>query len=152
MGMFDYIRCKVDLPETDIPPPVEVFQTKDTPDQYMTLYTITAKGRLMWRPYEHVIVPKAERPYPDAPDDDFRAAFGMLRRVEKAPEILDDFDGDIVFYEGNFPDVGWWEYRARFMDGHLSGISLEAFHAPEGRDTNAEISATREEQDDGPDA
>ena len=47
VGMFDYIRCELPLPESDkMPPEGMFFQTKDTPDQYMTVYTIKADGQL----------------------------------------------------------------------------------------------------------
>jgi hypothetical protein len=139
MGMFDYLRCDVPLPETPVPPPGdEPFQTKATPDQYMTVYTITADGRLTWRPYHWEDVPKEERPYPD--DDGFLGLCGSMRRVERDPEDI-PYHGDIDFYAGNHPDVGWWEYKARFTEGKLARIELVEFRAPEGRDVNAEIDA-----------
>ena len=52
MGMFDYLHCKMPLPPTEISPPSAVFQTKDTPDQEMTTYTISANGRLEREPGE----------------------------------------------------------------------------------------------------
>jgi len=140
MGMFDYIRCEAALPDAPVLPPGDLFQTKDTPDQYMTVYTITAEGRLMWRPYHHEEVPKAERPYPD--DKGLLGLCGSIRRVEQEAEAL-PFHGDIHFYTGNHPDVGWWEYRARFTEGILSSIVLVEFTPPEGRDVNAEIDARR---------
>jgi len=48
MGMFDYIRCDMPLPETPMPAPHGLFQTKDTPDQYLSEYRICKDGRL-WR-------------------------------------------------------------------------------------------------------
>ena len=138
MGMFDYIKCEMTLPETPVPPPCNLFQTKDTPDQYMTVYTITADGYLEWHPYQMEAVPKEERPYPN--DDGFLGMMGSMRRVEEASERI-EYHGDIYFYEGNHPDVGWWEYRARFTEGRVSAITVENFRAPEGRDRNAEIAA-----------
>ena len=53
MGMFDYIDCEYPLPETPSPCPKGTrFQTKDTPGQYLYLYTITEDGRLLWHPKE----------------------------------------------------------------------------------------------------
>lgn len=141
MGMFDYIKCDAPLPETEVPPPnKEWFQTKDTPDQYMTLYTITSDGLLIWRPYEIVSVPKAERPYPN--QDGLLGLAGCQRRVESDEKVL-PFHGDIEFYTSNHPDVGWWEYRARFTEGRLSRIDLVEFRRPEGRDRNKEIQEAR---------
>ncbi|MCE6957868.1 hypothetical protein LAZ40_02195 [Cereibacter sphaeroides] len=34
--MFDWIRCEAPLPETPAMPPDAPFQTKDTPDQYVS--------------------------------------------------------------------------------------------------------------------
>lgn len=144
MGMFDYIRCDAPLPETEVPPPTaEWFQTKDTPDQYMTVYTITADGKLVWRPYCMEEVPKAERPYPN--DDGLLGLAGSMRRVEADEEAL-PFHGDIEFYTSNHPDVGWWEYRARFTEGLLARIDLVEFRKPEGRDRNKEIEEERARQ------
>ena len=141
MGMFDYIKCEWPLPETETPPPsFEAFQTKDTPDQYMTLYTITADGRLTWRPYTMETVPKAERPYPY--DDGMLGLVGWRRRVEADEETL-PFHGDIEFYTSNNPDVGWWEYRARFTEGRLLKIELVDFKKPEGRNRDKELDECR---------
>lgn len=129
MGMFDLIRCEATLPETAVAPDAgRLFQTKDTPDQYMTVYTITADGRLTWRPYEMEAVPREERPYPDAPDDDFRSLCGSIRRVEQPPEDI-PYHGDICFY-GSGHTGAWWEYNARFTEGRLARIDLVEFTPP----------------------
>ena len=128
MGVFDYIRCELPLPKTPTPPPESdggLFQSKDTPDQWMTIYTITADGRLSWRPYHTAEVPKKERPYPDA--DGPLALVGFIRRVEREPEFV-DFHGDIEFgtistREGRYSG-GTWDYRARFTDGRCEKIDL----------------------------
>lgn len=127
MGMYDYVRCEMPLPQTDVMPKVVLFQTKDTPDQYLTVYTITADGRLSWRPYEMEVVPKDERPYPDAPDGDIRGLMGIMRRVEREPEFL-DYHGDLFFY--HYHDGTWWEYKARFTEGVCAEIVLEDFTCP----------------------
>jgi len=129
MGMFDYIKCNMPLPETPVPPPSHGFQTKDTPDQYMTEYTITEDGRLSWKPYRIEEVPKAERPYPDAKGGSLRALCGILRRVEGDTEFV-DYHGDIFFYVG--VKGRWWEYRARFTDGKCEKITLEEFRDHSG--------------------
>lgn len=121
MGMFDYIRCEMPLPETPEPPPGDVFQSKDTDDQYMTLYTITADGRLTWRPYTMEEVPRTERPHPNA--NGLLGLRGSIRRVEQEPVDI-PFHGDIHFYESGWNAGGWWEYRARFSDGVCKGITL----------------------------
>lgn len=126
MGMFDYVRCEMPLPETAVMPKDIMFQTKDTPDKYMTVYTITADGKLSWRPYEMEIVPKAERRFPDADDDSLLAMVGCMRRVEREPEFL-DYHGDIFFY--SYHEGAWWKYKARFTEGVCQKITLEAFRS-----------------------
>lgn len=121
MGMFDWIECEMPLPEKP-DTAKHGFQTKDTPDQMLTTYTITSDGLLMWRPYTYEDVPRSERPYPDAPDDDPRSWFGASRKVEREPECL-DFHGDIRFYTSD-EDGGWWEYKARFTEGVCAGIEI----------------------------
>jgi hypothetical protein len=126
MGLFDYIKCEMPLPETPLPPyPDEngdKFQTKDTPYQYMTTYTITADGRLTWRPYDMQTVPVEERPYPDMP------IIGSQRRVEQEPEAI-PFHGDVDFY--HYASGGWWEYRARFTEGICKAITLLEYRPPD---------------------
>ncbi len=121
MGVFDDLRCEMPLPETALPLPKggdTIFQTKDTPDQYLTLYTITADGHLMWRPYKVEARPEEER-----------EKRGPMRRVESAPERI-EFHGTIDFYEYQAQDESqdgrshWWEFRAKFTDGVCVEISL----------------------------
>ena len=132
MGMFDYVRCEMPLPETPGAVFNRLFQTKDTPDQSMTVYTITADGRLSWRPYRIVEVPKAERPYPN--DDGLMGMMGCIRRVEEQPETIDDFHGDVDFYESH-GNGGWVEYRARFTNGTCEKITLLEFSpAPQAQE------------------
>lgn len=117
MGLYDYIKCLMPLPGPGGPD--TPWQTKCTPDQYMTQYTIGEDGRLSWRPYEIQTVPKAERPYPH--DDGILGMAGAWRRVEQDPVILDDYHGDIYFYH----DIAgaWVEYRARFTNGVCTSIT-----------------------------
>lgn len=46
MGMFDHIRCEAALPD-GFDASQELFQTKSLPDPWLTVYTITAEGRLI---------------------------------------------------------------------------------------------------------
>ena len=50
MGVFDYIRCEVEIPGIGAIP--GTFQTKDTPAQYLDLYKIDAGGKLWHEAYE----------------------------------------------------------------------------------------------------
>jgi hypothetical protein len=51
MGMYDHIRCERDLPELGLQPE-RVFQTKDTPEQWLAEYVIRADGSLWVKSYE----------------------------------------------------------------------------------------------------
>lgn len=61
MGMFDYLKCEYPLPvegANDLE-----YQTKDTPAQYMDIYTIRADGTLWYRPFSDQ--PQEWEPAPD---------------------------------------------------------------------------------------
>lgn len=76
MGMFDYINCEMALPDPQ--PPAQVaaeWQTKCTPDQLLTTYTIRSDGTLWREP-----------------------------RYEGVPKQLFDYHGDIHFYGGGASD------------------------------------------------
>jgi len=49
MGMFDYVRCEYPLPDYPLNAPQEEihFQTKDTDEQYLKTYVISAEGQLI---------------------------------------------------------------------------------------------------------
>lgn len=148
MGMFDYIRCEAPLP--DGWKPDGPLQTKDF-DCDMVCHVITADGRLMLERIDAVhVVPKAERPYPDAPDDTLRGICGMLRDDRSLHPS--DFHGIVRFYGGEYrnpdgsptspagachgPDgVTEWKtgrpllyvrhgYEAKFTDGRLVEIRV----------------------------
>ena len=46
MGMFDYVRCDYPLPDGGPPAGAGLFQTKDTPDQFLRVFKITDGGHL----------------------------------------------------------------------------------------------------------
>ncbi len=149
MGMFDYIRCEAPLP--DGWRPKEPMQTKDF-DCEMVCHVITADGRLMLERIDAThIVPKAERPYPNEPDDTLMGMCGMLRTDRSLHES--NFHGVVNFYGNEYrnpddtptsptgtcfgPDgvteweTGrplkriWHEYNAKFTDGKLVEITIE---------------------------
>lgn len=104
MGMFDNLRYNGEL-----------YQTKDFECQ-MTDYWIE-DGKLIASIGYYESTPKAERPYPDAPDDDFRSACGCIRWVETERRDF-KFHGFVNFYRMATGDV-WEEYNAKFTDGAL---------------------------------
>lgn len=106
MGMFDYITHDG-----------RRYQTKDTPDQYLSEYRIL-NGRLLGDEWHNETVPKAERPYPNAPDGSLMALVGCMRRVIDKADVDLNWHGYIYMV----PDVGDhddFDYRAKFTDGNL---------------------------------
>lgn len=114
MGMFDYFRCEAPLPG---PKPNKAFQTKDLGCD-LGVHTLTAEGLLM----EDVLVevqevPQAERPFPDAPDDDLRSIVGSVRSIRE--KRLSCFTGVVNFY-GQMEGGGTWvSYLAFLYRGRL---------------------------------
>lgn len=112
MGLFDYVRCEAPLPDGYD----GELQTKDFDDPYMLTHVITKEGRLMQCVLLRIEeVPKAERPYPDAPDDSFDAIIGSQRSVTELRDA--NFHGMLGFYGS-----GEHEYAAKFTDGQLVNI------------------------------
>jgi hypothetical protein len=104
MGLYDYLRCEYPLPEGA---PVDGYQTKDTPAQFLERYTITADGRLMERRVELEWI-----------DDPGRGLIGgYFAAVPGTGEWVEiPLHGDLWFYDGE------WEFRARFTEGRIARI------------------------------
>lgn len=122
MGMFDYVRCEVPLPDGWRP---EELQSKDF-DCAMTTVLLRADGRLLIEDFEYVEVPKAERPYPD--DDGLMGLCGALRRVNRRWRDLNhhgwfNFYGSERGQSGEMWGGPWHEYNAKFTDGVLVSIT-----------------------------
>lgn len=141
MGMFDYIRCEVPLPDGWQP---DELQSKDF-DCEMVVHVISKDGRLMLDRGHNEAVPLLERPRWKAEwgvseeaqkAHSLEALLGCLRRVEKYEDA--NFHGVVNFYGaervGHEAADGWGppgrpiytrhEYNARFTDGQLVGIEL----------------------------
>ena len=99
MGMFDYITYGGTQ-----------YQTKDTPDQFMSNYEI--RGDELW--YR-----KVESEWIENEDTLFG---GYLEEVSAEWLFLKDFDGSIVFYTSDKESKEWIEYKALFMDGRMIKI------------------------------
>jgi hypothetical protein len=98
--MFDYINYQG-----------HEYQTKDTPDQFMSLYEI--RGDELW-------LKKVESEWVN--DDSIFG--GYLQEVSHKWVFCDYFDGEIRFYRedddnGGYKNDAWIEYRALFMDGKI---------------------------------
>jgi len=146
MGMFDYLRCEVSLPDGWKPP--RELQTKDF-DCNMVTHVISAEGRLMLSRIDRVEeVPKAERPYPN--DDGFLGLCGSIRTHTSLHDS--NYHGLVNFYGSEYqtPEGApasyhgvehdadgvrchktktplkhvWHEYNAKFTDGQLVGIEI----------------------------
>ncbi|HYD01844.1 MAG TPA: hypothetical protein VEB22_11510 [Phycisphaerales bacterium] len=110
--MYDNLICKHPLPDGSNPEG-RGFQTKDTDAQRLDTYTITAEGRLVHTERDWEVVPKEQRPYPNATG--WRAARGCMRAVNHR-DVDTNFSGQISFYDGSI------DYTARFGNGQLVGI------------------------------
>lgn len=133
MGMFDYIRCEVPLPD-GWQPPDDLLQTKDFNCE-MVVHIITKEGRLMLEQIDEMhVVPESERPHPGAP-----GLLGMMGMLRSDKSIHDsNFHGIVNFYDlettGYEPDERYGpkgrpiykshNYHAKFTDGQLVGIEL----------------------------
>lgn len=116
MGMFDYVRCEVPLPDGWS---ADELQTKDFDMPYLETYTIRADGRLIHRRPRYDIDP------PDAPhgeiDTNFHGVlnfYGLETTGYEPPQPGDHFRRPITI---------WHEYNAKFTDGKLVGIE----HVPD---------------------
>ena len=119
--MFDNLRCEYPLPdgfEGDAS-----YQTKDTPDQCLNDYTITADGTLVQQLYRSEPVPEDEKP--DAEVGSLREILGRSRRVADGTTEALDFHGAIEFYSCG-PDSAEREYVALFDHGKLLKIETIA--------------------------
>lgn len=125
MGMFDEIKYEYPLPDATVQD--ETFQTKSF-DRVLTLYTITADGRLIEHTTRMEVVPEAERPHfgmPKWEHDSLYRSIGSLRSVPTG-DVVVPHHGDIFFYtstgsreDGTFE---WYEYQARFTEGRLQWV------------------------------
>ena len=98
--MFDYIHYKG-----------HEYQTKDTPDQFMSHYEI--RGDELW-------IKRVESEWVD--DDSIFG--GRLQEVSHEWIFCEYFDGLIHFYReddenGGYKNDAWIEYKALFMDGKI---------------------------------
>lgn len=136
MGMFDEIRCKFPLPLLGANG--LVYQTKDTPEQFMDQYEIREDGTLWHEDYgieDHSAAGnwKREHPGEEAPKE-LDGFFGCMSRVNKR-FVPSGFTGEIQFYamfslnadgsmKNAFSREGWVEWTATFVNGKTNEIHL----------------------------
>lgn len=103
MGLFDYVKCEVPLPDRFD----GELQTKEFDCPYMETYIITKEGRLFHNKPRYDI---------DPPD-----ALCGLRDM--------NFHGVLNFYgyddDTGSPTYKWHEYNAKFTDGQLVSIEID---------------------------
>lgn len=128
MGMFDDLVCKYPLPiagANDLR-----YQTKDTKAQFMDLYEIREDGTLWHEDYDcedHSDAAKwqAENPGKELPEylSGLLSFVGCMARVRKRWERVDNFTGEIRFYDALKPK-GWIEWSAYFENGVVCRMNL----------------------------
>jgi hypothetical protein len=125
MGMFDYIKCDVPLPDGFTG---HGFQSKHFACE-LDKYTITADGRLVRRYVsDHEPVPESEWQYknPKGPLQEIWHESSKTKPVYSECDM--NFHGVFNFYtsSGKHDDgtFEWHEYTAKFTDGKL--VKIEA--------------------------
>lgn len=114
MGMFDDLRCEYPLPAKGAN--ALSYQTKDTPAQWLDQYVIDATGKLHHEEYE-------TEDHSDPNAEGLARLFGSATRVNKRLVPVDDFTGEIRFYD--LPGEGQWiEFSSYFINGQLQSVSL----------------------------
>jgi hypothetical protein len=114
MGMFDYLKCEVQLPGysyiTD-----EEFQTKSF-ESTMENYVITANHQIYREVWDYEWV---ENP------GSFLGGYSNKVEGSYRREYLTDLHGDIIFYGGELIDGKRYDYFARFSYGTLDRIWMK---------------------------
>lgn len=121
MGMYDTVKINTDkLPVSDQEKArignAPGWQTKDLYCEMTEIY-ITDEGELKIMEFELEVVPKEQRPYPNAKG--LMSLQGSLREVNKR-FVTVNYRGCINFY-GHIGD-DWYEFMAKFTDGKLVSI------------------------------
>lgn len=111
MGMFDYLRCHYPLPVDGAN--ALIFQTKDTPRQFLDDYEIRDDGSLWHKVYE-----TEDRSDPKA--EGLAALCGAATRVNER-WVPEQYTGAINFY-ASLDDDRWLDFCALFDSGQLRGI------------------------------
>lgn len=122
MGLFDWIKCEMPLPEWPEDMSVETFQTKSLPAMCMATYKIAADGYLYLK--------KEESEWIDDPND----MLGGYFKYGKAEWCrCDEFTGVITFYEyfqhrnyttdrSEYFEIGHIDYQAKIVNGKVEAI------------------------------
>jgi hypothetical protein len=110
MGMFDNVRCEYPLPVDGANE--FLFQTKDTPAQYLDDYEIRADGTLWYEEYDARIEETEDAPL----------GFWMHRENRRWTPL--DFTGELEIhhYECESPFGTYYSFRFWFRDGVVKDL------------------------------
>jgi hypothetical protein len=115
MGMFDHIKCNYPLPINKDTKNL-LFQTKDTPAQWLDLYEIREDGTLWHETYDI-----EDRSDPNA--EGFRKFIGSMTKINKGWEPMECFTGEIRFYTCfGEENKEWVEFSSYFVKGKLKEL------------------------------
>lgn len=117
MGMFDELTCQYPLPVPGAN--ALLFQTKDTPKQYLDRYEIREDGTLWHQDYD-----VEDRSDPNATG--IMRFVGCMTRVNPRWEPMPYYTGEIVFYTFKHDEeqTGWVEFSAYFEHGKLTRLNV----------------------------
>lgn len=118
MGMFDYIKC--DMPLPDDAQGVREWQTKDL-DSSMSHYAIRSDGRLVDAQIR--MEPKPGAPeLPDLLSKEHLAVYRKWWELKEGPDIPVNYTGSVTFY-GNDASQQFWEFCAFIENGRCFKIT-----------------------------
>lgn len=103
MGLFDYVRCNYPLPDAGAND--AIYQTKDTEQQYLRVYTITEDGRLLG---------------PDGVDTEFHGDLNFY--ASNWSGSTPTLGGIAMTTEDDKPWAAW-DYVAHFTDGRITKLT-----------------------------
>ena len=112
--MYDALTCQYPLPEGYAEMQDREFQTKSF-ESLLEHYTITPEGELWVTRAEHEWV-----------EDSSSVLGGYARTIRRWEERVEDYHGDVYFYDFREPDIprGLVTFRARFTRGNLESIMV----------------------------
>ncbi len=115
MGMFDEITCEYPLDTPEVQD--DLWQTKDTPRQFLDEYKIHADGTLWHEVHDE----RMEM------DDKAPAGFRLLRENPRWLQVS-DFNGELEIHTTK--DERWYSVRFWFRDGVVNDNILSVSDLP----------------------
>jgi len=127
--MFDNLNVEAPLPDPEYQE--RTFQTKSL-ECSLSDYTITGDGRLVLREVEWEATPEEEMPYYGTPEWERGGIvrfFGCMREKASRNVVLDDFHGDVIFYDTvNAPNGAI--FAINFREGTTSVFEADGTTTP----------------------